>query len=100
MNMESNRSKSDGESRFRPEPAISWVVEQEGICLLQKSTADAFFLSYPKAAVWDLLFQGYTLEHTIQLIGKMFNLDNEDATEQVQNWILDWKESGLIRNES
>jgi hypothetical protein len=99
MNKQSLNAASGSRRQMVPEAGVSWVVEQDGICLLPAPGVESRFLSYPQAAAWDLLVQGYSPERISQIIGILCGWSDEIAAEQVQDWIHGWKESGFIKDE-
>jgi hypothetical protein len=51
-----------GERVFRPDPDVRYVVVALGVQIINVRTREAFSLSFPQSAVWDMASRGYSLD--------------------------------------
>jgi hypothetical protein len=75
---------------------IRWAVQINGIHVSDTKTGCQYHLSYPQAAVWDMLSRHYGREAMAQRIAPIAGLDCETAGRLVDETLTRWYAEGLI----
>jgi hypothetical protein len=65
---EIHKSDATPTRSYRCKDDVSWAVETHGIILLNHRMRKTRFLSYPHAAVWDLISRGYTRNKVVRML--------------------------------
>ena len=77
-------------------PRVGWVVQNEGIGLIDVDGADLGSIPYPYAAVWDFLVKGYSVERCVSLFAVMAGVDLEKARTSVGLCLSSWEKRRYI----
>ena len=77
-------------------PGIKWAVEIDGIVLMDEKAGKTCFLSYPQAALWDLISRGVFFEKTLSMLSAIASLKPEDAEAFIRKTLDDWVTSGYL----
>jgi hypothetical protein len=79
---------------------VQWAVEQRGILLIDTRSGRQCMLTYPQAAVWDLLSRGHDVPAVIDLITAIASLDLEAAAKLVHDCLEAWVRRGFLEGEA
>jgi len=71
---------------------VSWFVEEHGVLIIDELSRDSVRLSYPEAAVWDLLVRGSSTLRTASLLREGFALTESEARILVENCVRQWRD--------
>lgn len=82
--------------RWRHAPHMAWVVEVDGVVLMDNLTGALHRLGYPDAAVWDLVGREPTVSGLAIKIGPIAALDPKAAEFYVVRKLEEWAEAGLL----
>ena len=84
-------------ARYEPETGVSWVVSDDAIHLFRKRDNGVRSLTYPEAALWDLM----TRHSDAGKLEQMLRLITGDDTAANAAWLEatleDWLRADLIR---
>lgn len=84
-------------SGYRLADHISWVVEQQGILLIDRRTNRHTWLSYPEAAIWDLVARKIPEKRLLRMLAVISATNEREAAKLLQrcleklhkdNWLL------------
>jgi hypothetical protein len=82
---------------YRVSPGVAWVVELDGIILINRGSSNTLRLGYPQAAVWDLANRGLPFERIVSLLSVISALSSEQAGRLVQESFQQWQEQGFFQ---
>lgn len=85
-----------GDSIYRAAPGLSWVVQSHGVLVVDDLARQATTLSYPEAAVWELLLRGHTADHSGVLLQWIMGLPAGAAQAAVADAVTAWSLAGWI----
>ncbi|MBI5084847.1 MAG: hypothetical protein HZB13_09655, partial [Acidobacteria bacterium] len=74
-----------------------WTVEQQGIAVFAPGVERPLRLSYPEAAVWELLTRGQSSDVTAGKLRAIAHLDESGAEGLVRRQLKAWLAAGLIQ---
>ena len=77
-------------------PRVGWIVQNEGIGLIDADGATLGLISYPYAAVWDFLVKGYSMERCVSLFAAMAGVDLERAETTIGQCLSRWEEERYL----
>jgi hypothetical protein len=77
--------------------SIGWVVESEGVRLLDSADPQLLSIPYPEAAVWDLLSRRYTKSSMVSLMAVIGQMSEVEAEELIDRCVLDWRQRGYLK---
>ena len=81
-------------------PHVMWAVETRGVILVDQNTESAQTLSYPQAAVWDLINRGYSFDQTVRMLCAIAATEAKEAERFLLESLDEWAEAGfLVREE-
>ncbi len=80
-------------------PTVRCAVEMDGITVIDGERSITLCLHYPEAALWDLMWQGYTLGEAVPLLRAILSSDEDTAAGLVQDYLPIWLEMGFIVTE-
>jgi hypothetical protein len=81
---------------YRTSPGITWVVQDRGVLVIDELARSSKTLSYPEAAVWELLFRDHCLSTAVAMLGWILGIAEEEAQEHTRRCIHEWLETGWI----
>jgi hypothetical protein len=84
------------DTKYRPADGIAWAVEATGIVVLDELGGRCLKMDYPKAAIWDLLAQGRTLDGIIGVARFIVDRESEDVGALVREHVVAWLQQGWI----
>ena len=82
---------------YRPAEQVRWAVEAAGVVLISGATGAATSLSYPEAAIWDLITRGDSSEKIAAKLCAIAGLDAEAAQKLVLDTVEAWRKAGFLR---
>lgn len=82
--------------RYRCAPQLKWSVERRGLTLVDSQRGAFFCLSYPCAALWDLLARGYRIDEAVRLTAFVAGTSVDLAQSRVTRAFEDWIALGLF----
>jgi len=84
---------------IRSAPDTSWIVQADGVVLVNSRRRTAVVVRYPEAAVWDLLTRHPVAEVT-RKVACIASLEREEAERVVRSAIDQWVAQGFLREEA
>jgi hypothetical protein len=73
-----------------------WFVEEHGVLVIDELSRCSRLLSYPEAAVWDLLVRGFSARRAAMLLHGVFALSESAAEVLVTNCLREWSDAGWL----
>lgn len=73
-----------------------WIVEQQGIVLINISENRYSRLYYPEAAIWDLLTRNLPYDRLLRMLMVISSLDNESAASLIEQSLKQWIANGWL----
>ena len=95
-----NRDQRTAARRYACKPEVAWVVEDDGILLVNRATGTTRFLGYPEAAVWDLLSRGRSFARAVSTLRATTERDAAEAERLVRDCIRQWVDAGILTEAS
>jgi len=83
---------------YRAAPGVRWVVEGQGVVVIDELARRSEELSYPEAAVWELLLSGHTVPETISMVKHIAGFTDGSARTCVTQCIDLWCKAGWLVN--
>jgi hypothetical protein len=80
--------------RFTCTDALSWSVETGSILLFARGRC--FRLDYPKAAIWDILARGQSMDTAMSKTALIARLGRDETAALVADCILEWRREGWL----
>jgi hypothetical protein len=77
-------------------PRVGWIVQNQGVTLMDADGACLESIPYPQAAVWDSLVKGYSLERCVSLFAVVAGVDSGRAGTSVAECLSSWTEQRYI----
>jgi len=77
-------------------PGIRWLVEEYGVLVIDELARRSEALSYPEAAVWELLLRGHSLPETVRMFSHIAGVTDEQAQTSVERCIDRWRQAGWL----
>lgn len=85
---------------MKPQPGISWFVEDWGVSVIHANGSGRCSIRYPHAALWTLISNGnYTEEYATELIAILSEGSGLQAAAFVAETLTAWQAQGLISME-
>ena len=84
------------ERNYHCAPGIGWSVEIRNIILINKLTGSVCNLSYPEAAVWDLISRGYSFDKLVGMLSVISAKDSAEAKRFIVQTVDDLTEEGFL----
>jgi hypothetical protein len=84
-------------SEYRAAEQIRWAVEAAGVVLINGATGAATSLSYPEAAIWDLITRGDSSEKIAAKLCAIAGLEPVAARKFVLDTVEAWRKAGFLR---
>ena len=81
-------------------PEIEWAVEPDGVLLINQPAGKTVFLTYPRAAVWDLFSRGYGCDKVIELVSIASGLSPDRAAGLINETALDLAAAGFLEKQT
>ena len=81
---------------FRLAAGVSWVVQEAGVLVIDELARRSVLLSYPQAAVWDLLARGCDRRCAAGMLRWILAVDAPEADGQVKRCLEEWIEAGWM----
>jgi hypothetical protein len=78
-----------------PAPGVRWAVERSGI-LIFLADGTTQFLSYPHAALWDLLVRDFDRRKSVSLMTVIAGCSDVEAENLVATELDSWRSLGLL----
>jgi hypothetical protein len=91
--------KERGDSFCSIADHIQWAVQSDGIHVIDTKTGCQHHLSYPQAAVWDMLSRHYGRDAMAQRIAPIAGVDSATAGRLVDETLSGWCAEGLVKME-
>jgi hypothetical protein len=88
--------KATGERRFAAAPGLSWVVERDGVRLMDDLARRTEVLRYPEAAVWELLTGGHDVAAAARQLQWILAVPLAEAEACVQRSLEAWLAAGWL----
>jgi hypothetical protein len=82
--------------KWRCAGQVSWVVEPQGVVLINALQARRRCLAYPEAAVWDLLTRAYSEEKICSMLELIVGISPQEAAKLVGSCLDAWAEEGWL----
>ena len=73
-----------------------WIVEQQGILLINTSENRYSRLHYPEAAIWDLLTRNWPYAHLLRMLAVIFSLNSDEAVLLLEQSLEQWIANGWL----
>lgn len=73
-----------------------WTIESDGIHIINSMANKQLFLTYPEAALWQLLANGHSLEKTAELFSYIINDKLENSNKMILSIINNWENIGMV----
>jgi len=93
---DSRVSSEIAERNYHCGPDIGWSVEVCTIILINKLTGAVCNLSYPEAAVWDLISRGYSFDKLVSMLGAISSKDTAEAKRLIEQTVDNLTEEGFL----
>jgi len=81
----------------RCHPDVRWAVEVGGVRLVRSDTGKTELLSYPEAALRDLLTRGLSIDRVVRTLAAICRMDENQAYQRMIRAIAQWIEEGWMR---
>jgi hypothetical protein len=94
--MAEDRRRRRESATFICPPGVSWVVESDGILLLNRGTGRILRLGYPEAAVWDLASRDGSIERIVPKLGRVASCGDREARRIVTGCMEAWIGGGWL----
>ena len=75
---------------------MAWFVEEDGVLVIDELSRCSRRLSYPEAAVWDLLVRGHGTRRAASLLRDGFAFTEPEAEALVANCLREWSVAGWL----
>jgi hypothetical protein len=97
MNVAELRKKGDIPTvTYQCAPHVRWAVESRGIILVDQNKGSAHSLSYPQAAVWDLINSGYSFDQGVKMLRAVASMEAKEAERFLLESLDEWAEAGFL----
>jgi hypothetical protein len=80
----------------RLSPGITWIVRDRGVLVVDELARRSETLSYPEAAVWELLCRGHCLSRVVAMLIAILGVAEEEAQECTERCVHEWLEEGWM----
>lgn len=77
-------------------PGIRWAVEQDGVMIFASTGSTR--LTYPEAALWDLLTSGRSLDDCTRLFAIITSAPEHEARHTITQTLQNWANAGWCSN--
>ena len=81
---------------YRPAAGVSWVVQDEGVRLIDELSRQVETLAHPAAAAWELLARGHDAARAAEMFGWIAGLPAGQAAAEVRRYIRQWTDAGWL----
>jgi hypothetical protein len=81
---------------YRAGPGISWVVQAEGVSVLDEIARTAIQLDDAEAVVWELLLRGHDCGRAGAMLQAITGRPADDAVAVMQHCLRKWRAAGWI----
>lgn len=78
-------------------PGVTWIVRDPGVLVIDELARCAETLSYPEAAVWELLCRGHRWDKVISLLTAVLGVAEEEARARAERCLHEWQTKGWMR---
>jgi hypothetical protein len=78
-------------------PGVFWVVEKNGIRLFGGQPGQTLFLSYPEAALWDLITQEYSFLRAEMVLTHTFSFPPGETAHFMAHWLERLTQDGYLQ---
>ena len=75
---------------------VRWAVTTHGIILVDQSAGSNRLLSYPEAAVWDLITRDFSYTQTVRMLCAIASMKVDEANRFILESLEDWAEDGFL----
>ena len=82
---------------FKPAAGIVWAVEACGTLVIDEWGGRCLELDYPRAAIWDWLTQGRTVEQVAALTKHVADGSEDAAWSAMHDAVSTWSAEGWIK---
>lgn len=97
--IKSTAASEETVSRYTTGPGIGWVVEENGLLVLDAVNRRELFLPYPEAALWDLLSRHQSLEVVMPVLLAIFKTNSTAYEQWALKEIALWETNGWLVRE-
>lgn len=81
----------------RPAPGIAWVVEQNGVTVVDRDRGALVSIAYPYAGLWAMIVGGtYTAGRACDLVMLLTGMDEGAVERQIVGALSSWRGLGLL----
>ncbi|MDO8589613.1 MAG: hypothetical protein Q7T82_21520 [Armatimonadota bacterium] len=87
-----------GGKQVRCRAKVSWAAQSNGLLLMRQDTGASATLSYPEAAIWDLLSRNVGYERVVKIISAMERIGADRAADVVESAVRQWLVDGWLVN--
>lgn len=81
---------------YRCPTHVGWVVEDQGVTLVNRGTGATLLLKPPDAATWDLMSRGQSYAGLVSLLCSIVTLTPECAAQRVRACVASWVSAGFL----
>jgi hypothetical protein len=81
---------------YRLSPGITWIVLDRGVLVIDELARRSETLSYPEAAVWELLCRGHCLSRVVAMLIVILGVAEEKAQEYAERYVHEWLGEGWM----
>ena len=82
--------------RYAAASGVAWSVERRGVLVFGADGRGGRMLSYPQAAVWDLVVRGNTMDKVSEQLSAIAAVSEEAAKQIARVAVAQWREQGLL----
>ena len=75
---------------------VAWVVEPYGLALIHLADGHRLELSYPEAAVWELVTRGRSVEAILSMLELIAGIGPSEAQTLVDSCLAQWIADGWL----
>ena len=76
---------------------IEWTADIDCVKVHNRNTNNLNVISYPEAALWDLVQQKYRLDQIIAMMVAITGKRTSNVEKLISGTIRDWQQEGLIK---
>jgi hypothetical protein len=77
-------------------PEIAWVVENQGILVINTDTSIVKLLDYPDAAVWSVILRYGFRPKAVEILSAIIDSTAKNTREKIENTLINWEKEGFI----
>ena len=76
---------------------IDWTTDIDCVKVIDRNTRHLIVISYPEAALWDLVQQKYRVDQMIAMMSAITRQSTSNVENLISGTIREWQREGLIK---